>query len=1013
MSQLNIDTYTTDDVVSVSQPFSNGRTRDGTNSNDSQGSSLNSMVDGVSLASPTRPERRKTAPGTTTLFSPTKPRRFTDEGRETGSDSEMEPTSTMTRERHDYIIKLFTTNASKLIKQRRAEIDKNGAFAALCVRDAFEGRLGNGLATNSTKSAFIFGIYSLQTNEHWMNLVILSSAFHSILTFMEPGYGVDTCSDADWNDQSYWDIIGPFLVYLHYLIWFIHALDAGMKVFYQGVREYFNHDWQQLYITAIFLHFVDLCIFKQTYMTNPLRPVVGLLRDRRGRRFFSVVKLILYQMQEFLMPLFAFVFMIAVGCVLKEAKADSSHTLVYYGYNWLCLILTNDTFSRLFPDIDASSDIMSALAIFLLMYFGQGFIVNVLLGATLETFRAVSTKQIKKENLKRNQGLVKAFAVLDTHKSGRIQLAQFTTFLQHWKPELNTVQQKLYYELICAGDQEGVTVFQFMKLPDFICYYFEKETIVTKQIDASQEFIQNICTRLRQYCYIPSLRPHLMTIRNLLQNVKLFYYLNYLDIFLFFIQVQEQPLISSSSWVHVSPTICNFINTLYVLELILELSHREGDLYSLLTELDTFLGFFTMGIMGIGFLDILKLIGMYPQRGDLVKILLQSFRCCRILITNADLSAFLSSVVSVGPLFFENMVFGLVILYMHGMAGYLLFGSTLDMWATPINATVTVQKLFLPFDLLDIMELTMEKVHKLSILFFFLYFLMSIIVSNLSLSIILEWHAQMFEELSKPANVAEKKKVSHEILFKTIKDRVISKSAYKKNPSFADIAKANELATTIAKYRMYFRGKKADYRMKFVDDIEHLSAKDLKACQKYSTIDLAAFSKLINRQQKDLTWETDFVEHARKDHSVHAIKAGNTFIVQGEAALKCFLISSGTVIVEVTVTKNKGNTSSKRVEKVEIGSINLVGSACLTPDSRYHYSCTAVQDVECLIFTQETILQELDSDHAGQLLRMAHKTSAVLKDLVSRKKQAKEAKKNIQRRRRSTSAAKVGTNQFY
>lgn len=680
-------------------------------------------------------------------------------------------------------------------------------------------------------------------------------------------------------------------------------------------------------------------------------------------------------MQEFLMPLFAFVFIIAVGCVLTDADT-SSHTLVYYGYNWLCLILTNDTFSRLFPDIESSTDILSALLIFLLMYFGQGFIVNVLLGATLETFRATSTKQIKKENLKRNQGLVKAFTVLDTHKSGRIQLAQFATFMQNWKPELVTEQVQLYYELASGGDQDGITVFQFMKLPDIMCYCFEKESIVTKQMDASHEYIEDLCKRLRPFCYNPVQRPQLLKLRDMLYRVKVFYYLNYADIFLFFIQVQDRLVIPS---LRVSPSICNVINGMYVLELALELAYREGDLYSLLSGLDIFLGLFTAGILGIYGLNVITFVGLYPMRGDLAKLLFRSLRCCRILITNSELSAFLSSVVSVGPLFCENMVFGLVILYMHGMAGYLLFGSYLEIWATPITATVTVQKLFLPFDLLETMETTMENVHKMSIFFFFLYFLMSIIVSNLSLSIILEWHAQMYAEVSKPADITEKKKVSHEILFKTIKDRIVSRRANKKNPSFIDIAKAKELSTTFSRYRMYFRGQKADYRMKFVDEIEQLSAKDLKACQKYSSIDLASFSKLINRQQKDLTWETDFVEHARKDHSVHVIKPGTVFIVQGDPAVKCFLISSGTVSVEMTTSVG---TTRKSTEEVLIGSINLVGSACLTPESCFQYTCRVEKEVECLIFTQESILHELDSDHAGQLLRMAHKTSSVLKELV-------------------------------
>lgn len=199
-----------------------------------------------------------------------------DDGKVNSGEKEC-TTTAMTPERHDFIIKLFLAKASKIMYSRRAEMEQNAALATLCVRDAFEGRLGNGLATNSTKSPFIFGIYSIQTDHRWMNLVILSSIGHTILTFMEPVCSVNSClqqtSELGVN-LTFMDMIGLSLLHLHYVIWLIHALDVGMKVFYQGVMEYFNHDWQQLYFLAIALHFVDLCVFGRTYMTNPLRPVV-------------------------------------------------------------------------------------------------------------------------------------------------------------------------------------------------------------------------------------------------------------------------------------------------------------------------------------------------------------------------------------------------------------------------------------------------------------------------------------------------------------------------------------------------------------------------------------------------------------------------------------------------------------------------------------------------------------------------------------------------------------------
>ena len=545
--------------------------------------------------------------------------------------------------------------------------------------------------------------------------------------------------------------------------------------------------------------------------------------------------------------------------------------------------------------------------------------------------------------------------------------------MKSWKPKLLPEEINLYYELACAGDPEGITVFQFLNLPNIFRYYFQKETVVTKQMDASNIFLQDICKRMSPYCYDVSRRSSVMLLRNFLLKFNFFYYLNFLDILFFFIQVQDKHLISS---LMVSPTICSLINICYFLELLLELSYRKGDLFSILTELDNiFLCLFTTGVVGIFGLNFVCLVSLCTARQQLGYVLFKSFRCCRIITTNMELAAFCSSVLSVGPLFCENMIFGLVILYMHGMAGNLLFGSFIDIWATPISATITVQKLFLPYDLLEIMELTMEKVHSMSILFFFIYFLMSIIVSNLSLSIVLEWHAQMFEELSKSTKINKTKVVSHDVLFKTLKERVISRKTNHQShqTTFADVAADKDIVNKYSKYRMYIQEKEADYRMKFVDDIEHLSEEDLKACQKYSNIDLAAFSKVINRQQKDLTWETDFIEYASKDH-MHEFPPGTTFIVKGTPAVTCYLVCAGTVQVE-------SYAKISCVEAVDLGPINLLGSACLTPASTYNYTCTAVTMVECLIFSQDSILSDLDSDHAGQLLRMAHKTHLVLEDL--------------------------------
>lgn len=216
--------------------------------------------------------RRVSAPIPTTSFSPIQS--VPESIDEDMGDEELTP-SVMTPERRAHIIHAFLSEGCALMRKRRVEMEKNGAYASLCVRDAYEGRLGNGLATNYGKAPFIFAVYQLQTDNNWMNLVILSSAFHTLLTYIEPGCVLNVCSEnAIMGSGSYYSSIKSYLFYFHYLVWLIHAFDCGMKVFYQGVREFFNHDWQQLYFIAIALHFFDLCLFGRTYATNPLRPVV-------------------------------------------------------------------------------------------------------------------------------------------------------------------------------------------------------------------------------------------------------------------------------------------------------------------------------------------------------------------------------------------------------------------------------------------------------------------------------------------------------------------------------------------------------------------------------------------------------------------------------------------------------------------------------------------------------------------------------------------------------------------
>jgi hypothetical protein len=145
----------------------------------------------------------------------------------------------------------------------------------LCILDAFQGRLSNGLANNSKKSWWIYTIFRIQTSEILFRCVIGACVFHTVSLFFEPE---NSCS----NSAAY--------TALQVLVLCIYAFDIGLKMSYEGLEEYFAHDWQQLYFAVAVLGAIDLAYNRCTFYSNPLRPVVGVLRARKGRRFFEVLK---------------------------------------------------------------------------------------------------------------------------------------------------------------------------------------------------------------------------------------------------------------------------------------------------------------------------------------------------------------------------------------------------------------------------------------------------------------------------------------------------------------------------------------------------------------------------------------------------------------------------------------------------------------------------------------------------------------------------------------------------
>lgn len=130
----------------------------------------------------------------------------------------------------------------KITAERRIAVKEAATMAGYCIEDAFQGRLSNGLASNSKKSAEMLAIFRIQTSEWLLNLILFCSVFHTVCVFYE---------SSDVVPAWVWSLNTLFVVS-------VYSLDVGLKMAYQGVDEYFSHDWQKLYVLSISVMLLEL-----------------------------------------------------------------------------------------------------------------------------------------------------------------------------------------------------------------------------------------------------------------------------------------------------------------------------------------------------------------------------------------------------------------------------------------------------------------------------------------------------------------------------------------------------------------------------------------------------------------------------------------------------------------------------------------------------------------------------------------------------------------------------------
>lgn len=131
------------------------------------------------------------------------------------------PHSTVPFERRQEIWKVMKKAIPIYAQEKKKKFAQDAEKAKLCILDAFQGRLSNGLANNSVKSKWIYTIFCIQTSETLFNTVLAACVFHTLSIFLEP-------TNACTNSVLY--------TALQVLILCIYAFDIGLKMSYEGVK---------------------------------------------------------------------------------------------------------------------------------------------------------------------------------------------------------------------------------------------------------------------------------------------------------------------------------------------------------------------------------------------------------------------------------------------------------------------------------------------------------------------------------------------------------------------------------------------------------------------------------------------------------------------------------------------------------------------------------------------------------------------------------------------------------
>lgn len=127
--------------------------------------------------------------------------------------------SVMSAERKEHVVRILKKYIPLAAQERKRNVEKNAEYAKLCILDAFQGRLKNGLASNSKKGFWMYLVFCIQTSEWLYAAVTISSFLHTFSLFFEP---YEVCPSSILFKVFQWSVLA------------IYAFDIFLKMTYEG-----------------------------------------------------------------------------------------------------------------------------------------------------------------------------------------------------------------------------------------------------------------------------------------------------------------------------------------------------------------------------------------------------------------------------------------------------------------------------------------------------------------------------------------------------------------------------------------------------------------------------------------------------------------------------------------------------------------------------------------------------------------------------------------------------------